>query len=175
MLGAFNSQPFFTHADTSLVNIVSAQVVNSNGQRNLFFVRGVDTVGFKIAIANSGQTSVTGSIIITIQDVNGVPVQTVTCQNFTVPANSTNNIELFSGTIPTYAYVGIASAQINFVELPNIHRLLFRRNGKLLHKRCQKPARPFSHIIATPSLASVTAGTGTIYEVVGYDFIWKQH
>ena len=168
---ALNSQAYVAQADPSAVNVVNAQAINSAGQRNLFFVRGVDSVGFDITIANSCQSKVTGTIIVTIQDVNGVPVETVSLSNFTINPSATNNTELFGTTIPSYAYVGIATAQIDFVDPQTYVALSPSLNAKFYIGYVSNPPNPFSFIDVTPSLMSTVAGNSVNYDAVAYDSI----
>jgi hypothetical protein len=166
------SQSLIVGVDPSSINITTVHAVNNNGQRGLFFVRGVDAVGFNITIANNGLVNLTGIIILTIQDVNGVPIQTLTRPNISVNAGETSNFTVASDKIPSWAYVGIATAQISFLDSQTSIALCPSATAKFYISLVSNPINPFGTLTSTLTNSSITAGdrincSATAYDVVG--------
>ena len=152
------------HAD-STINIVNVQTVESNDQSCFYFIRGVDVVGFNVSVTNDGSSINSGQLTITMFDTNQVLIECFQSQVFSVNPGETKMIQIISGIIPVFAYVGPASAQVvlsdpsgQSIDFKNVNYYIGSTNWELI-----------SSITVTPSEATVAAGSSVNYSAIAYD------
>ena len=147
-------------AGSSSIDIVNVQTISNNGQSCFFFRRGFDVVGFNVTISNNGSFALSGQLVVSILDNTSVPVGELTSSSFSISVGNTSTIQVFSNTIPNYAYVGLANATV-IVEDLSKRPVCFQTVNFYIHA--------FSLIAVTPSISSVTAGDSVNYDATAYD------
>ena len=162
-----SSQLHVAHADSPTFSIVNIQTENSGGQSWFYFCRGVNTVTFDVSVQNSGLSAVSGQLIISMFDNGRVPIEDLQSELFSVKAGETQTIRVVSNLVPTYAFVGIASAQV-ILENPSSQPLGFENITYYIGDTVT-PNYVFSGISLTPSETSVIAGTAVNYMAIAYD------
>ena len=163
----FNPQFQIVHADSTTSNITNIETLNSENQNCFYFCRGVNVAVFDVSVQNNGSSASSGQLIITMLDNGRVPVESFQSEVFSVNSGQTQIIQVTSSIIPTYAFVGIASAQV-ILENPSTGPIGFA-NINYYIGNTQTPSYVFSGITVTPSFASVTAGTSVNYTATAYD------
>ena len=109
----FNQQfPVARAADSSTLTIVNIQTLNSSNQRNFYFCRGIDLVEFNVSVTNEGSSVASGQLTITVLDNSRVPIEYLQSQVFSVNPGQLETVQVVSDIVPTYAFVGIATAQV---------------------------------------------------------------
>ena len=161
-LCAFTGQLQFVKADSSNINITNIKTLDNNNQDSFFFGRGIDNIEFNVTISNTAAYPVKGSIIISVTDVNQVPLQTIIYPGFSVNAGNSNAAQILSSTIPNNAYVGLAKASIGFVNPTTWIELCPSQSTNFY-------IHPYSRIVVTPSNTSITAGETINLSATGYD------
>ncbi len=141
-------------ADSSPLRIVNVQTVCGNGQSCFYFRRGFDVVGFNVTVANDGSSVALGQITLSMVDNCSVPIGDLTSTIFSVNPGQNNRIQVISNVIPSYAFVGTATATV-VLEDPSTGPIDFQMVNFYIHS--------FSSITVTPSINSVTAGNLVSY------------
>ena len=89
-----------------------------------------------------------------------VPIGDVTSASFSVNPGETKTIQVISDIIPSYAYVGLASATVILVD-SSLGPINFETISFYIHA--------FSSITVAPSTTSITAGNNISYTATAYD------
>ena len=136
-------------ADSPTLSIFNIQTRN-NSQGCFYFCRGVNSVEFDVSIANNGSSITSGLLTITMLDNCRVPIEDFQSQVFSVYPGENETIEVSSGTIPTYAFVGIATAQV-ILQDPSTQEPISFESVSYYIGNTINPIYVFSGISITPS------------------------
>ncbi len=162
ILSLFGFSPYclIAYADSSVIKITYVQTALDNNQSTFFFHRGVDVVGFNIAVTNTGSSIASGQLIVSMVDSVNMPIGQVTSPIFSLNPGETKTIQVFSDQLPNYAYVGIANATI-VLEDTSLGPVCFQMASFYIYD--------FSTIIIAPSTALVIAGDSISYTATTFD------
>src|SRR5208282_494261 len=109
---------------------------------------------------NSASAIASEQITVTMQDNCSVPIEDLTSASFSLNPGETATIQVTSNTIPSYAYIGQATATVILVD---------STNGPVNFETVNFYIDDFTSIIVTPSAISVAAGNSTIYSATAFD------
>ena len=162
------SQQFpIAHADSPALYITNIRTVNSDNQNSFYFYRGVDIVVFDVSVQNNITSAASGQLSITMIDNGSVPVEYLESEVFSINAGQSETIQVASSTIPTYAFVGTASAQV-ILESPSSGPIGLEYINYYIGYTIP-PSYEFSGITLSPSYASVIAGNSVNFTAIAHD------
>lgn len=163
-----DTQQFPTaHASTPTLYITNIRTVNSDNQNCFYFCRGANIAVFDVSVQNNITSVASGQLIITMTDVGRVPVESFESNVFSVNAGQNETIQVARSIIPTYAFVGIASAQV-ILENPSTGPIGFGNINYYIGYTIP-PSYEFSGITLSPSYASVIAGNSVNFTAIAHD------
>ena len=67
---------------------------------------------FNVSVTNEGSSVASGQLTITVLDNSRVPIEYLQSQVFSVNPGQLETVQVVSDIVPTYAFVGIATAQV---------------------------------------------------------------
>ena len=159
-LGVFMLFSPMAKGDSSTNKIVNIQTLGENGQSCFYFRRGFDFVEFNVTITNNGPSVVSYQITVSMLDNCSVPIGDVTSGGFSVNPGETKTVQVISDIIPSYAYVGLATASVILAD---------QSTGPISYETVQFYIHAFSKITVSPIIASATAGNSINYTATTYD------